>query len=113
MHDALIVRGFQRGRNLLRNTESFFKWNRTFSDPLRQRRALDVLHDEVVRTDIVERADIGVVQSGDGAGFTFESIGELLRRNFDGDIAAQTRVPRFPHLTHPAFTYGRGDFIRA
>ena len=43
--------------------------------PLR-RLPLDQLHDQVIRSDVVELADVRMIQRGDGAGFDFESIGE-------------------------------------
>ena len=43
-------------------------------------RAFDELHDEVVGTDVVELADVRVIQCGDGAGFALEAFGEFARR---------------------------------
>ena len=46
--------------------------------PLLQRVPIHVLHDEVVNpvlfTDVVERADMGMVQAADGLGFALESF---------------------------------------
>ena len=41
-------------------------------------RALDEFHDEVIRPDVVELADVRMVQRGDGPGFTLEAFGQLV-----------------------------------
>ena len=41
------------------------------------RLAFDVLHHQVVRADVVELADVGMIQGGDGAGFALEAFAEL------------------------------------
>jgi len=78
----------------------------------RNRRPLDKLHDQVVRPDVVELADIGMIQRGDGAGFPLEALAEILVRNLDGDGAIEARVARTIHLAHTARAHGRGDLIR-
>ncbi len=84
---------FQRIGNLLRDTESFFERNRAFFKPLSQSETLDVLHDQVIRANVVEGADVGVIQRGNRAGFAFKAIRELPRGDFDGDIAPESRMP--------------------
>ena len=56
---------------------------------------------------------MGVVQSGDGLGFTLETLAELRGRNFDRYVAMQSRIARSIHLAHAAGADGRDDFIRA
>ena len=51
-----------------------------------------------------------MIQRRNGARFAFEAIGELLRRNFDRDIAIQPRIARSPHFAHPAFADGARRF---
>ncbi len=46
--------------------------------------AVDVLHDEAVRANVVARTDVGMIQRRDGAGFAFEAVGELATNDFDG-----------------------------
>ena len=62
--------------------------------------AFDILHDQIVGTDVIKVADVGVVQRGDGAGFAGEALGELRARDFDGDVAAQAVIVRAIHLAH-------------
>src|ERR1700733_10929783 len=65
---------------------------------LRQRRwslersTLDVLHYKVVRPDIMQRANVGMIQGGYGVRFSLEAFGELFIRNLDRDNAIQPRV---------------------
>ena len=76
---------------------------RPAEQPLGQRLAVDKLHDEevdvVVRADVVEVADVRMVEGGDRAGFALEALasflvaGQLFRQDFDGD-QAMSRVSR-------------------
>ena len=107
------MRGFESVGDLLRNAERFIEWNRTFLNALGQRRALDVLHDEVIRANVVESTDIGMIQRCNRARLALEPIGELQRRYFNGDIAPELRIARSPDFTHTAFADGRDNFLRA
>jgi len=73
----------------------------------------------VLMADVVERADVGMVQRRDGPGLAVEAlpglgiVGEMSGKNFDGDGSVETRVARTIHLAHAACT-GRGnDFVRS
>ena len=80
-----------------------------------QRLAVDVLHHQVVdvvlHPDVVERADVWMVQAGNDEGFaieaftTFRVVRQMLRQRLDRDGAVQARVERPVHLSHAA----RGD----
>src|SRR5262249_7461421 len=77
-----------------------------------ERFAFDAFHDEVVHAvlmpDIVEDADVGMIQAGDGLGLALEALlaswigGEMSGENLDGYGALKTRVPGSIHLTHSA-----------
>jgi hypothetical protein len=54
-----------------------------------------------------------VVQGGDSAGFVFETFGELVLGDFDGDDAVQAGVPGAVDFAHAACADGREDLIRA
>ena len=56
------------------------------------RLAVDEFHDQVVGSDVVERANVGMVQRSDGARLALETLAELLVRYLDGDVPAQPRV---------------------
>src|SRR5215471_20529325 len=74
---------------------------------------LDKLHDEVVRTDVVNLADVGMIQCCDCLSFSLKAVTELRSRDFDRDVAIQAWIVRLPHLSHPTFADGRKDFVRA
>jgi len=54
-----------------------------------------------------------VIQCGDGFRFSLEAFAELRGRNLDRDIALLSRIVRFPHLAHAAFSGKCDAFIRA
>jgi len=54
-----------------------------------ERRALDVLHHQIVEADVVQRADVRMIQRGDGAGFPLEALAELLGADLDNYRAVQ------------------------
>ena len=81
-------------------------------DAKRQRLAFQVLHhDEAairVATHLVDRADVGVVQSGGGLGFRDEALPRVLvrsglgREELQGDLAPEGHVLREVDLSHAA-----------
>jgi hypothetical protein len=81
----------------------------------------EILHDEIVGsilvTDVMEGADVRMIERRDGAGFMFESRAELrvgcegLREHFDCDRALEARIARLIHLSHPAGPNGQLDFV--
>ena len=80
--------------------------------PLRSR-----LGHKFLAADVMERADVRMVQLGDGAGFALEAfaevgpVGEMRRKNLDGNEAVEPCVAGFIHLTHTPSPYGLDDFI--
>src|SRR5712691_13020430 len=85
MRDALVVRSAESIGNLPRDAQSLIErhWSRG-------RLALDELHHQVIRADVVNLADVGVIQRGDGFGFTFKAFRELRGGDLDRDITIQT-----------------------
>ena len=75
--------------------------------------ALDVLHHQIIRTDIINLADVGIIQRSDSLGFALESFAELGLGNLDGDAAGETRVTAPVHFSHAARADRRDDFIWA
>jgi hypothetical protein len=74
--------------------------------------AFHKLHHQVIRPDVKQRADIRMVQRGDGAGFPLEPFTEARRQNLDRHIPPETRIVGFVHFAHAALADGRDDFIR-
>jgi hypothetical protein len=91
--------------------EKDFHFQRTPSDAVLQSRAVQKLHrDErmtIVLADFVNRADVGVVESGCSASLTtksFESLRVLsyiLRQEFQGDKATEFGILGLVDHTHP------------
>ena len=83
--------------------------------------AFEQLHNEE-RTpagfaDVEERADAGMIESGNGAGFALKSfegggiVGEIAGEKFEGDEAAEANVFGAENLAHAAAAEGLDDFI--
>ena len=97
-----------------------------FEAPLTRQSCLECLspeqfhHDErlaVVIADFVNRADVGMIQSGGGTGLLLESrnpdriVTKRVWENLDRHLASQRPILRPIHLSHAAFSEGREDFI--
>ena len=97
MHDAFAMRGVERVGDLHGVLQRARERQRTG-----ELGALDVLHHQVVGADIVERADIGVIERCHGAGFTLEAVAEFGGGDFDGDGAVEARIAGLVDLAHAA-----------
>ena len=90
----------------------FSSGQRTF-----ERSAFDELHHQVDYTrqspDIVNLADIGMIQRRNGLRLTLEAFAELSGGDFDRNVALQTRVAGSVHLSHATGADGRQDFVGA
>ena len=70
-------------------------------------------------TDVVQRADVRMIQRRDGTRFTVEAVAqlrigrELRRQNFDRDGAIEARVARPIDFAHAARANERDNFIDA
>src|SRR5262245_387934 len=64
------------------------------------------------RSDIVQRADMRMIQGRYHARFAFEALAELLRGDLDGDGAAKARVQCAVDFAHPAFGKQLNDRVR-
>ena len=99
MDDARPVRALQRVGDLRAAGEQLGDGQRPALEAPGQGLALQVLHDEVdqvvLGSDVVEGADVGVVQRGDRAGLPLEARarlggpGQLRGEELDGDHAVQ------------------------
>ena len=108
MHDPLPVRLVQGIRYLDGNGQRLIERQCALLQPLRQRLAIEILHDQevdpVLAADVVERADVWMVQRGNRAGFALEPllqigvIGDMLGQHLDGDGAVQAGVGGFVDL---------------
>ncbi len=83
--------------------------------------AVEVLHhqeiDAAFVADVVERADVGMIQRGDGPRLAIEPLTQGGRvdqgrgQHLDGDHAIQPRVARTVDLAHPACAEGGENFV--
>ena len=106
MNDALCVRGLESSCDLQGECKSF-RWQNgqifmLFSGD--DRTAVDKLHHDVVRADVINLADVGMVERGNRSRFAFKTLGELCGRNLDCNQATQPRIARPIHFAHAART---------
>ena len=108
MDDAFLVRGVEGIGDLPRIAERRLKRQRPF-----RRLPLDELHHEVVGSDVVQRADIGMVQGRDGPHLALGSLAELLGGHLDGHVPTDAGITCAIHLAHAAGADSGGDFVGA
>src|SRR6516165_3804327 len=77
-----------------------------------QRAALDVLQHEIIRPNVVDLADMRMIQRGNRTRFLLESSRVLGLQPLNRDDAVQPRVVRLPDLTHAARPEGRQNLVR-
>jgi hypothetical protein len=78
-----------------------------------ERRALDVLHYQIVRTNVVKLADVGMVECRYRARFALEALRKLFFYNFDCNSAIQSRVASTIDFAHASGANGFEEFISA
>src|ERR671913_1881843 len=105
---------------LNRMPECFLEGTRTPPQPIRQGLALEVLEYEVVRAiltaDVVERADVRILQRCDALCFTFEARLQILifrRQDLYRDDALQPVVASFVNLAHAPGSDRGDDLVRS
>ena len=62
--------------------------------------------------DVVQRADVGVIQGRDGLGLTLEALGERTFDRLDGDVPLQADVAGTKDVAHATSARGFEDFVR-
>src|SRR5262249_25895448 len=108
MRDALLVCSVECITNLCCILQRLIDGQRTLEG-----RALDVLHHQVIRPDIVKLADVEMVQGPDSPPFTLESFAELVLGSLDRHDAIEACIPCLVDFTHPAHTNGPENLIGA
>lgn len=81
MHDARVVSRRQRARDLRAVFQRLLDGQAAAPEALLEGLALDLLDHEVVGADVVERADVGMVERGRRPRFAFESVAEREARD--------------------------------
>src|SRR6185436_2459871 len=123
MDDAMAMRGVERRGDLDGAPDRLVRWQRAFGNSIRERLALEARHHEEVRplvlADVVQGADVGVIESADRLGLALEALAAIgigcrfIRQDLDRDGAIEPAVLRPVDLTHPARAERRDDFVRA
>src|SRR5262245_49331832 len=113
MNDSLVVRRFQRVRNLPRESKRLVERQRPTPESIRKSLAFHQLHDEKSRLmrllQIMDRSNVGMIKGSERFGFTLKTAHpvriarKLGRQNLDRDLSLQLRIPRPVHLTHSTF----------
>ena len=100
------------GSDEMRDGEGFLQRNGALTNSIRQSRPLNMFHHEVVRPDIEQCADVGMIQRRDGSRLLLKALGEVALTDLDRDEPIQPRVASLPHLSHPTGAKMRQDFVR-
>jgi hypothetical protein len=112
VHDALAVRRVQGFANLHAALECLLDRQRTGDGS-----SLDVLHDEVaaalVLPDVVQRADVRVIERRDRPGLAFEPVGERALDGLHRHVAIETRVAGAIDVAHASRPEIRAHFVGA
>ena len=123
MGDSGAMRAVERVGDLGGELERLIERERALLDAGGQRLALQVLHHHVAGAiliaDVVECADVRMIQRCDGAGFAFEAgaqilaLGDVFRQDLDGDGAVEPRVAGLVHFAHSSSADRGEDFVGA
>ena len=114
MEDALLMSDMEGIGNLHGHARGVLRRHRPT-----QRRPFQEFQDEIPRPDVVNLADVRVVQRRDGARLLLEAadpvgVGVITRRQYlDGNVPAEARVVGALDLSHSAPAEQRHDVVRA
>src|SRR5688500_2404119 len=97
MNNAFTMSRIESLENLTCISECLLHGHRT-----PERFALDILHDQVIRPDIVQRCNVWMIERRRRSRLPFEPIRELIFRLFYSDNAIETGVTGFENLSHAA-----------
>ena len=123
MDNALPVRDCQRLGDSDANLENFVQRHRTSTKAFGKSLTFEELHHQVIgailRADVIEMANVRMVQRGNGPGLALHALLEFRRRrkmrseNFNRYCAVETGIERTVNFPHSAGAQRRLDFIRA
>ncbi len=113
----------QRLRDFRADFQDLIERQRAFAEAIGERLALEIFHDQevhaVLRADVVQRADVGMIQRRNRAGLALHALfqfgvgGKMIGENLDGDVASEAGVAGAVHLAHSTRTEGRLNFVGA
>src|SRR5207247_2737407 len=103
MHHASAMRSLKSISNLYREWKRLLQGKRSLGQTRRQRVPFEVLHYQVINAilvaDVVEDADMGMIQAGDGFRFAFEPLpqfgvlGKVRGQNLNGNGSIESPIP--------------------
>jgi hypothetical protein len=112
MNDALAMGGVERIGNLDRKRQQGFQIEGTAGDAVLQSGAVEKLHHDerlaVLLTDLVNGADVGMVECGSGPGLAAETfqglriVGDVVRKELESDEASELGVFGLVNQAHAA-----------
>ena len=121
MENLLRVRIRERARQLDADPQRLIERQPAFLQPRGEGAALDVLHRQelatLIDTDFEQRADVGMVEAGDGARFAEEPPRRraiVLRRvaeQLDRGLTVEACVPGQIHHAHPSRAQDRHELV--
>src|SRR4051812_6219404 len=74
--------------------------------------SFDILHHEIIRPNVVQGADMRMIESGDRTSFALETIGESLLTDLDRNDTMETRVMGLVDFAHSACPDRACDSVR-
>ena len=123
MDDAVAMSALEAVANFSADTSELLERKRAFFQTIGESFTLEIFHDDVANAvlfaDVVELADVGMIQGRDGAGFAFEAcvrfgfFGEMFGENLDGDGAVEAGVARAVDFAHAACAEAGLNFVGA
>jgi len=112
MNDAFSVRCIECVSDFDAHRQQYFGFQRPARDAMLQRHSVQKLHGDegmtLVLADVMNRANVWVIQGGGGLCFTLESsqslrvFGHLVGQKFQGDEAVQAGIFGFVYHSHAA-----------
>ena len=121
VNDAAAVSFVERVGDFGANFQNLFGGKRAFGETVSKAFAFDAFHDQeisaVLRADVEEGTDVGMIQRGNGFGFALEAEfargirGKMRRQDFDGDGAIEACIASAVDFTHSARAQGREYFV--
>src|ERR1700741_2784641 len=112
MDDASSVRRIQCVSDVNSQRQYLIDLHRTIADTMLQRHSVQKFHDDervaVVVADLINGADVGMVECGSGTRFPAKTLqrervlGLLFRKKFQGDETAEFGVLSLVDDTHPS-----------
>ncbi len=112
MHDTGAMGDLQSFCDFNSNLQQLRERQRAPAQAIGKRLAVEELHNQevgaVLRADVVEMADVWMIQRGNGTSFALETLlefrigGKMSGENLDGNGAIEARVFRAVDLAHTA-----------